>query len=47
MVIVTHEMGFAREVAGKVVFMDDGEVVATGTPEEILLHPKRSGFRRS
>ena len=40
MVIVTHEMGFAREVAGKVVFMDDGEVVATGTPEEILLHPK-------
>ena len=36
MVVVTHEMGFAREVADTVVFMDSGKVSATGTPEEIF-----------
>ncbi len=36
MLVVTHEMGFAREVASKVIFMDEGYVVAEGTPEEIF-----------
>ena len=40
MVIVTHEMGFAREVADRVLFMDGGYIVEEGRPEEILLHPK-------
>lgn len=40
MVIVTHEMGFAREVADRVVFMDDGYLVEEGTPEEIFDNPK-------
>ncbi len=40
MVIVTHEMGFAREVADRVIFMDGGYIVEEGTPEEVLLHPK-------
>lgn len=40
MVIVTHEMGFAREVADRVVFMDDGYIVETGTAEEIFSNPK-------
>ena len=39
MVVVTHEMGFAREVATKVVFMADGYVQAQGTPEEIFVNP--------
>ena len=40
MVVVTHEIGFAREVASRVVFMDGGYVVEQGTPEEVILHPK-------
>ena len=40
MIIVTHEMGFAREVADRVVFMDKGNIVEQGTPEEIFEHPK-------
>lgn len=40
MVIVTHEMGFAREVADRVVFMDAGYIVEEGTPQEVLLNPK-------
>jgi len=36
MVVVTHEMGFAREVADSVIFMDNGEIVAKGTPDEIF-----------
>ena len=40
MVIVTHEMGFAREVASKVVFMDGGKIVEAGTPKEIFEAPK-------
>ena len=40
MVIVTHEMGFAREVADRVIFMDDGYIVEEGTPEDIFKHPK-------
>ena len=41
MLVVTHEMGFARHVATRVVFMDDGLIVEEGSPEEIFNHPKR------
>ena len=40
MVVVTHEMGFAKEVANKVIFMDGGVIVEQGTPDEVLNHPK-------
>ena len=40
MVVVTHEMGFAKEVADRVVFMADGEIVEVGTPSEIFDNPK-------
>lgn len=40
MVIVTHEIDFARAVSDRVVFMDEGVVVETGTPEEVIDHPK-------
>lgn len=40
MVVVTHEMGFAREVADRVVFVDDGQILEEGTPEQIFEHPK-------
>lgn len=40
MVIVTHEMGFAREVADRVIFMDEGYIVEEGTPQEVILNPK-------
>ena len=40
MVVVTHEIGFAREVADRVIFMDDGYIVEQGTPQEVLLNPK-------
>jgi len=40
MIIVTHEMKFAREVSDRVVFMEDGIILAEGTPEEILVSPK-------
>ena len=40
MVIVTHEMGFAREVASRVLFMDGGNIVEDGTPDEVFGNPK-------
>ena len=40
MVVVTHEIGFAREVADRIVFMDGGYIVEQGSPEEIINHPK-------
>jgi len=40
MVVVTHEMGFAKEVADRVIFMDDGMIVEEGTPEQIFNSPK-------
>ena len=40
MVVVTHEMGFAREVASRVLFMDAGKILEEGSPEEIFDHPK-------
>jgi arginine/lysine/histidine transport system ATP-binding protein len=40
MIVVTHEMGFARDVADRVIFMDEGVVHEQGTPEEVFDHPK-------
>ena len=45
MIVVTHEMGFAREVAGKVVFMDEGAVVESGPPNEVLANPRHERTR--
>lgn len=40
MICITHEMGFARQVADRVVFMDDGQILETGTPEHFFEHPE-------
>ena len=40
MAIVTHEMGFAKEVADRIIFMDGGYIIEEGTPEEVILNPK-------
>lgn len=40
MVVVTHEMGFAKEIANRVIFMDGGKILEEGTPDEIFNHPK-------
>jgi len=40
MIVVTHEMGFAKEVADKVIFMDGGYIVEQGTPDAVLNHPQ-------
>ena len=40
MVVVTHEMGFAREVASRVLFMDGGQILEQGTPTEIFTAPQ-------
>ena len=45
MLVVTHEMGFAREVADRVVFMDQGVITEEGTPEEIFNNPKQERTR--
>jgi polar amino acid transport system ATP-binding protein len=45
MIVVTHEMGFAREVADKAVFMDDGVVVESGQPQDVLVSPKHERTR--
>ena len=45
MVIVTHEIGFAREVADRVVFMDGGVIVEQGRPDEVLVNPKEERTR--
>ena len=42
MVIVTHEMDFAREVSDRVIFMDQGVVAESGTPDQIFVHPKEA-----
>ncbi|OZI10924.1 amino acid ABC transporter ATP-binding protein [Bacillaceae bacterium SAS-127] len=41
MIVVTHEIDFAREVANHVVFMDGGHIIEEGTPEEVILHPSK------
>jgi len=45
MVIVTHEMGFAKEVADRVIFTDGGEIVEEGTPEQVFNHPQHERTR--
>jgi polar amino acid transport system ATP-binding protein len=45
MIVVTHEMGFAREVADSLIFMDEGVVVETGQPREMLASPKNERTR--
>lgn len=40
MIVVTHELGFAREVASRVVFMDAGQIIETGSPEQVLMNPR-------
>lgn len=45
MIVVTHEIGFCREVADRVVFMDAGEMIATGSPDEILVNPVNTRIR--
>ncbi|THB63397.1 MAG: amino acid ABC transporter ATP-binding protein, partial [Desulfovibrio sp.] len=40
MVVVTHEMGFAREVADQIVFMDEGEILERGTPDHFFTNPE-------
>ncbi len=46
MLVVTHEMGFARKVADQVVFMDEGEVVEIGTPTELFDNPRSERLQR-
>jgi general L-amino acid transport system ATP-binding protein len=46
MIVVTHEMGFAREVADRVVFMADGEIVEVGTPEHFFKNPQEARTKR-
>ena len=46
MVVVTHEMGFAREVADRVIFMDDGQIAEEGTPEEIFQNQKSDRLKQ-
>lgn len=46
MIIVTHEMGFAREVADRVIFMDDGVIVEQGSPEQVLSNPAEERTRQ-
>ncbi|MBQ1306617.1 MAG: amino acid ABC transporter ATP-binding protein, partial [Erysipelotrichaceae bacterium] len=46
MVVVTHEMEFARNVANRVIFMEDGVVVEEGSAEDVLSNPKEEATRR-
>ena len=46
MVVVTHEMGFARSVADRVVFMADGQIIEEGTPEHFFTNPKSERVRQ-
>ncbi|MFP7691356.1 amino acid ABC transporter ATP-binding protein [Bacillus subtilis] len=46
MIIVTHEMAFAKEVADQVIFMADGHIIEQGTPEELFDHPKNERTKR-
>ena len=45
MIVVTHEMGFAREVASKVIFFDQGKIAESGTPEEIFTNPQNQRLK--
>lgn len=46
MVVVTHEMGFAREVADRVIFMEDGKIAAEGTPDQIFVNPQNERLQQ-
>ncbi len=46
MIIVTHEMGFAKEVATEVVFMDEGRILEQGAPQELLVNPKENRIKQ-
>ena len=46
MMVVTHEMGFARQVGDRVVFMDEGVVVEDGPPDEVLLNPQHERTKK-
>jgi len=46
MLVVTHEMGFAREVADRVVFMDDGNIIEIGTPDELFNNPRNERLKQ-
>ena len=46
MILVTHEIGFAREVATRILFMDGGRIAADGTPEEIIDHPENPRLKQ-
>jgi general L-amino acid transport system ATP-binding protein len=45
MLVVTHEMGFAREVADRVIFMDAGQIIEANTPNEFFAHPQHARTR--
>jgi polar amino acid transport system ATP-binding protein len=45
MAVVTHEMGFARDVGDRALFMDAGRIVEMGTPDEVFCHPKEPRTR--
>ena len=45
MVVVTHEMGFAREVADRVIFMDEGKIIEQGIPEQIFTNPQEERLK--
>ena len=45
MLVVTHEMGFAREVADRIVFMEKGSIVEEGSPDDLFYHPKHDRTR--
>jgi polar amino acid transport system ATP-binding protein len=46
MIIVTHEMAFARDVADQVIFMDDGKILEQGTPQEVFEHSREERTRQ-
>jgi polar amino acid transport system ATP-binding protein len=46
MIVVTHEMSFAREVADRVVFMDDGAIVEQGPPDQVIGQPRHERTRQ-
>ena len=45
MAVVTHEMGFAKEVANRVLFVDEGKILESGTPEQVFGDPKEARTR--
>jgi ABC-type polar amino acid transport system ATPase subunit len=46
MLVVTHEMGFAREVSSRMAFVNDGQIIEEGPPEQVINDPKRPETRR-